>query len=95
MNLLFTGTPESLLRLASNAPAGYPTDAICCALARADAVLLMLSGQFDGSNEERLADHVISDVISAIHGEMCLIKTMLAHGSHTAKRQHPSPAQEA
>jgi hypothetical protein len=95
MNHLFTGTPESLLRLASNAPAGYPTDAINCALDRAEAVLLMLSGQFDGSNEDRLNDSIISTVISAIHGEMRLIKTMLAHGSHTTKRQHPSPTQEA
>lgn len=95
MSLLSTDTPESLLSMDSNAPASYPTDAISCALARADAVLLMLSGQFDGSNEERLADRVVSDVISAIHGEMRLIKTMLAHGSHTAKRQQPSSAQEA
>lgn len=94
MNHLFSGTPESLLSVASNAPAGYPTDAICCAVDRAGAVLLMLSGQFDGANDERLADRVISDVMSAIRGELGLIKTLLAHGSHTSK-QHPSPAKEA
>lgn len=89
MNLLSADTPESRLNVA-----GYLTDDINCALGRAEAVLLMLSGQFDGSNEDRLNDRIISNVISAIHSEMRLIKTMLAHDSHNEK-QHPSPVKEA
>jgi len=91
---LFSNTPEGLFRMASNAPSGYPLDAIDCALDRADAVILMLAGQFDGSNEDRLHDRIISNVLSAIHSEVRLIRTMIEHGNST-KPQRQSPTKEA
>lgn len=95
MTLLSRSSPENFPNVTRHAYEGCPADVIDCALARADAVLVMLSGQFDGANEERLADSVISIVISAIQGEIRHVKEMLTLSGLTAIRPHSSPTHEA
>jgi hypothetical protein len=78
-------TPEDVLSIASDMPADYPIDPIECAIARANAVLILLSGQFDGTGGERLADHLIANVLWSVQGDLALIKTMVMHGHDTSK----------
>ena len=78
-------TPEDVLSIASDMPAGYPIDAIDCALSRANAVLILLSGQFDGSDNERLAGHLIANILWSIQGDLALIQKLVRHGYDTSK----------
>jgi phosphoribosylcarboxyaminoimidazole (NCAIR) mutase len=78
-------TPEDVLSIASDMPAGYPIGAIDCALSRANAVLILLSGQFDGSDSERLAGHLIANILWSVQGDLALIKKMVKHGYDTSK----------
>ena len=55
MHLSYT-TPEDLLRVRPDAEKGIPIDAINAACERANAVLMLLSGQFDPDNESRFSD---------------------------------------
>ena len=81
----YNGTPETLFTIPGNVEPGYPLDAIECALSRADATLLLLSGQFDGAGAERLADDAIGNVLWAVRGEIGLLKKMVAHGYKTER----------
>lgn len=77
------GTPEDLLDVAGNMPAGYPIDAIECAMTRAESVLLLLFGQFDGTGGGRLADHIICDALWTVTGELALLRKLFNHGYRT------------
>lgn len=77
------GTAEAFLTVPSDMPPGYPVDAIHCALSRADAVLRMVSGQFDGSGGDRYCDDIICNALWAVSGEIQLLKTLIDHGYAT------------
>ena len=83
----YLGTPEAVLAIPADVPAGYPIDAIECALSRADAVLVLLSGQFDGTGAERLADHVICNALWAVRGELGLLGKLVGHGYMTEEQR--------
>jgi hypothetical protein len=76
-------TPEDVMRVPSDVPAGYPIDAIDCALSRADAVVVLLSGQFDGTGAERLADHIVSNALWAVRGELAMLRQLFEHDHQT------------
>lgn len=78
-------TPEQVMAIASDTAPGYPVDAIDCALARADSVLCLLEGQFDGSDSEQLADHLVANILWSVRGQLALIKAMVKHGHDTSK----------
>ncbi|SDU04760.1 hypothetical protein SAMN05216296_1472 [Pseudomonas pohangensis] len=78
----FFTTPEDVLTVPENMPAGYPVDAISCAIARADAMLLLIEGQFD-ADDGRLADHVIANALWAVRGELAVIGKLVDHGHNT------------
>lgn len=80
-------TPEDVLSIASDMPAGYPIDPIECAIARANAVLILLSGQFDGTGGERFADHLIANVLWSVQGELALVHKLVQHGYETSKER--------
>ncbi|WP_341304106.1 hypothetical protein [Pseudomonas sp. TMP25] len=82
-DLNFICTPEDLFEVPADAPPGYPTDAIDCALTRAESTLIMLSGQFDGTGAEQNAPHIVSNVLWAVQGEIRLALKMLRHGHKT------------
>jgi len=73
-------TPEAVLTVPSDVPPGYPIDAMECALSRADSVLVLLSGQFDGTGAERLADHIVCNALWAVRGELAMLGKLLSHG---------------
>lgn len=76
-------TPEDVLRVPGDVPPGYQIDAIDCALSRADAVVVLLSGQFDGTGAERLADHIVSNALWAVRGELARLRQLFEHGHQT------------
>lgn len=77
------GAPEDFLTVPVDMPAGYPIDAITCALSRAEAVLIMVGGQFSGGGGDRYSDEVIANALWAARGELALIRTMVDHGFET------------
>ena len=83
MTTRYLGTPEDVLAVPADVPAGYPINAMECALSRADAVLVLLSGQFDGTGDGRLADHVICNALWAVSGELAILRKLLDHGRRT------------
>jgi hypothetical protein len=80
MNAVDICTPEQMLVPSPDAPAGYPVDAILCAVDRANAVLTLLSGQFFSDDNDRYCDEIIGGVIWSARGELGLIKTLIGHG---------------
>lgn len=86
-----TSTPEGFLTVPADMPAGYPIDAITYALSRAEAVLTMVTGQFDGSGTGRYCDSVIAGALCAVSGELSLIRTMVYHGFQTEGGLHDDP----
>lgn len=64
------GTPEGVLIINPNLGPGLPIDAIDCALSRAEAVLVLLSQQFDGEECSRLADELIANVLWSVRGDL-------------------------
>lgn len=78
-------TPEDLLSIASDVPAGYPIDALTCAIGRADSILCLVSGQFDGTGGDRYADPILANILWAVRGELALISKLVAHGDATER----------
>lgn len=83
----YLGTPEAVLTVAGDLPPGYPIDAMECALSRADALLVLLSGQFDGTGAERLADHIICNALWSVRGELDNLGKLLGHGYATEEQR--------
>ena len=83
----YLGTPEAVLAVPADMPAGYPIDAIECALSRADAVLVLLSGQFDGTGAERLADHIVCNALWSVRGELDNLGKLLSYGYATEEQR--------
>ncbi len=83
----YLGTPEAVLTVAGDLPPGYPIDAMECALSRADALLVLLSSQFDGTGAERLADHIICNVLWSVRGELDNLGKLLGHGYMTEEQR--------
>ncbi len=81
-------TPEDVMTVAADLPAGYPVDAMECALLRADAVLVLLSGQFDGTGSgQLLADNIIADALWSVRGQLAAVRKLLEHGYNTEGQQ--------
>lgn len=60
--------PEAVLAIRPDAPAGIPIDAIECALSRADATLLLLMDQFEGSEPTTFSNKVIVNALWSVQG---------------------------
>lgn len=86
--------PEAMLVVAPGAPGGVPIDAITAAIARADAVLYLLSGQFSGDPGERYCDAIIANALWDVQGTLGLIKTLVLHADATAPRPAPARARQ-
>lgn len=79
-------TPEDAAVIDPEALPGYHGDAIACALARAESMLLMLSCQFDSEDGCELHHSVIGNVLWAIGGEIEMAKKLVLHGMETQDR---------
>lgn len=75
------GTPEDLLTLRSDLPAGVMISAIECALQRAESVLSLLSPYFDGqiSDGGMPSSFVIANAIWSVEGELENIRKLAHH----------------
>lgn len=74
------GTPEALLALRSDLPAGVMIDAIECALQRAGSVLSLLSPYFDGQISDGMpSSSVIANAIWSVEGELENIRKLAHH----------------
>ncbi|WP_456026512.1 hypothetical protein [Pseudomonas capeferrum] len=82
-NALSFSLPEDLLCVNPTVETGVPIDAITCAIARADSVLMLLEDHFE-SESSRLANHVIAAVLWDVRGTLGLIKTLALHGDSTS-----------
>jgi hypothetical protein len=82
-NALSFSLPEDLLCVNPTVENGVPIDAITCAIARADSVLMLLEDHFE-SESSRLANHVIAAVLWDVRGTLGLIKTLALHGDTTS-----------
>lgn len=79
-------TPEGFLAVPADAEPGYYIDAINAALLRARSVLLMVSGQFDGTNSgDRYTDGVIAGALWSVEGNLALIEKLVQHGWETVR----------
>ncbi|WP_068830734.1 hypothetical protein [Pseudomonas sp. BMS12] len=77
-------TPEQLFVVRSDAQHGVPVDAINAACLRAEAVLLLLSGQFSGQAEYgRFADHVIFNALWDVQGTLEQVRTLVSFAAGT------------
>lgn len=76
--------PEDLLTVNAASPAGVPIDAITAACARAESVLTLLMSHFNAaSDEDRLHDLVIANVLWDVQGTIGLIRALAIHGDNT------------
>jgi len=89
-------TPEACVSISDNLPAGYPLDAMYCALGRLNAILAVLSCQFDGSggNGEPLSEIHMTNLIWAAEGQAATLKSLIEHGA-TTQNEHLKPAPPA
>lgn len=62
------GTPEDFMVLRPDAPAGVPIDAIECAIARANSILILLQGQFESEDSNTLSNGIIANTLWAVQG---------------------------
>lgn len=72
----YIGTPEDFFSISQDIEPGLPIDAINCAIDRAQAVLLFVMSQFDGTTEARFTDHVICNALWAVEGDLKMIQKM-------------------
>lgn len=77
------GTPEDFMVLRPDAPAGVPIDAIECAIARANSILILLQGEFESKDSNTLSNGVISNVLWSVQGILEEIR-ILANNKETA-----------
>lgn len=76
--------PEDLLTVDTTSAAGVPIDAITAACSRAESVLTLLMAHFNAaSDEERLHDTVIANVLWDVQGTIGLIRALAIHGDNT------------
>ena len=68
--------PGTMLAIRPDAPAGIPIDAIDCAVARADAILTLVMGQFQGDGPAEFSNAVIVNSIWAVQGLLAEIGTL-------------------
>ena len=80
-------TPEDLLRVRPDAHKGIPIDAITTACERANAVLMLLSGQFCPENDSRFSDAIIAGAIWDVQGTIEQIKTIALYAHKCAADQ--------
>ena len=78
-SLQFIGTPETIVSVSPDAPAGMPVDEITCAVARADAVITMVMMALNDDDGGRIADSVLSDALWGVQCQLELIKKMACH----------------
>lgn len=78
-------TPEDFFEAASNLPREIPADALYCSISRAQAVISLVMGQFDGSEEKRFNDGVICNALWGVSGELEQIKKMIQFGWETRR----------
>ena len=80
-------TPEDLLRVRPDAQKGMPIDAITTACERANAVLMLLSGQFCPENDSRFSDAIIAGAIWDVQGTIEQIKTIALYAHRCAAEE--------
>lgn len=80
-------TPESLMRVRKDAPAGIPIDAIDCAAERAQAILVLLSGQFESEDSCTYSWRVIASILWAVEGMVEEIRILANHGHEQEHRK--------
>lgn len=73
-------TPEDMLVVDPSLPKEVPTDALHASLARAKAMVLLISSQFE-EPDGRLNDTIIMNGLWALEGELKLTEKLVDHGS--------------
>lgn len=84
MKVIDSSLPENIMVVAPGAEAGVPIDAITAACSRAEAVLDLLMGQFNGESDRRFADHVINNALWDVQGTLEQIRTLANYGHQTS-----------
>lgn len=69
-------TPETLFSISPNIEPGLPIDAINCAIGRAQAVLVFVMSQFDGTTDAKFSNEVIGNALWAVAGDLKMIHKM-------------------
>lgn len=84
-------TPEGLLVMHPESPAGIPLDAITSCIERAGAVLSMLSGYFDGTVSPSAvpSNDVLANAVWSVEGDLALIRTLVDHAWDTESEVAP------
>lgn len=81
----YVGTPEDLFAVRPDAPPGLPVDALHCAIARAEAVVLLLCNEFNGQNSDgpSLNNTHIAGALWSVEGYLAEIRAMVDHAYRT------------
>ncbi|WP_268799550.1 hypothetical protein [Pseudomonas huanghezhanensis] len=80
-----TSVAEGVMVVAADVPPGYLVDAMLAEVLRAEAVLLLISGQFSGADEGDWSDQVMSSAVWAAQGHLGMLKTLINHGYKTSR----------
>lgn len=89
-----TSVAEDVLVVAPDVEPGYLVDAIQAEILRAESVLLLISGQFNGADDGKWSDQVMSSAVWAVQGHLGILKTLVNHGYRTSKVGRPDDHQE-
>lgn len=77
--------PEDALGIKTDMPKGVPTDAILCAVSRADAILTLLSSQFEGEGSQVYSHEIIANALWSISGCLEQINLLVMHADATSQ----------
>jgi len=90
-----TSVAEEVLVVAPDIAPGYLVDAIQAEILRAESVLLLISGQFNGADDGKWSDRVMSSAVWAVQGHLGILKTLVNHGYRTSKAEFPEGRDES
>ncbi len=80
-----TSVAEDVLVVAPDVAPGYLADAIIAEILRAEAVLLLISGQFNRNDDSRWSDQVMSSAVWSVQGHLGILKTLVNRGYKTSR----------
>lgn len=89
-----TSVAEEVLVVAPDVAPGYLVDAIHAEILRAESVLLLISGQFDGTDDGKWSDQVMTSAVWAVQGHLGILRTLVNHGYSTSTARPPESQRE-
>jgi hypothetical protein len=85
MNSRDISVAEDVLVVSPDIAPGYLADAILAEIMRAESVLLLISGQFNGEDDGKWSDQVMSSAVWSVQGHLGILKTLINRGYMTSK----------